>query len=61
VEVRLRELDLAHVELSESVDSVALVHHGGRLALRPGQDDVHELLARRHHRNPLEIEEHHGC
>lgn len=59
MEVRLCILHLSHVELPDAVDGITLVYHGGRLPLRPRQDNVHKLLARRHHRNLLEIVEHH--
>lgn len=59
VKVRLCILHLSHVKLPDAVDGIALVHHGGSLPLRPRQDNIHKLLARRHHRNLLEIIEHH--
>ncbi len=59
MEVALRVLHLAHIKLANAVDGIALVHYCGRLPLRPGQDNVHKILARRHNRDLLEIIEHH--
>ena len=36
VTVLLRELDFAHVEVSDAVDLVVFVHHGGGFPLRFG-------------------------
>lgn len=55
VKVLLRELHLAHVEAANAADLVVLVHLSGRLPLRLREDNVHELLVRRHHGDALEV------
>jgi hypothetical protein len=59
MEVLLGEPNLAHVELAQARDCIALVHHRRRLPLCARQDYVHHFLPRRHHRYPLEIVLHH--
>lgn len=44
----LRELDLARVETPDTADLEARSDLGGKPSLRPAQDDVEELLRRRH-------------
>ena len=55
VEARLSELDLSHVEGSDSADLEMSVNDGRSLALSLGQDDVGEVRSRRHDRNLLEV------
>lgn len=50
-----RELDLAHVKLPDTLNSPAIVHHSGRLALRLAQHDIYEILCRRDHLHALEV------
>ncbi len=57
--VRLRELDLPHVERPDSSDLVLLVDHGGGLPLGLAEDDVHKVLGGGHHRDLLEVVLHH--
>lgn len=55
----LREAHFPHVELSNACDLECGMHLGGRLALSLGQNDVHQVLVRRHRVNLLEIVQHH--
>ena len=52
----LRELDLAHVELTNTRDRIVLVYDGRRLALRLRQHYILEVLRRRHNGDLLEVE-----
>lgn len=56
----LRELDLPRVEGADTADLEAGSDLGRQAALRPAQDDVDELLGRRHRRDVLERGPHVG-
>lgn len=58
-ETVLSELDLAHIELSNTADIVVFVDNGGGLALRPRQDNVDKVAGRRHRLNLFEIVQRH--
>ena len=59
VEVLLGIPNLAHIELANAVDSIALVDNSRCLPLSAGQDYVNEVLPRRNNGDLLEIILHH--
>mmetsp|Transcript_19433 Transcript_19433/g.74612 ORF Transcript_19433/g.74612 Transcript_19433/m.74612 type:complete len:651 (-) Transcript_19433:57-2009(-) len=61
VEVLLRILDLPHVELPDSADSIALVNDRWRLPVGLRQDDVNEVVRAGHDLNLFEVVLRHGC
>lgn len=59
IEVLLGIPNLAHIELADAVDSIALVDNSRCLPLSAGQDYVDEVLPRRDNSDLLEIILHH--
>lgn len=59
IEVLLGIANLAHIELANAVDSIALVDNSWCLPLSAGQDYVDEVLPRRDNSDFLEIILHH--
>jgi hypothetical protein len=59
IEVLLGIPNLAHIELANAVDSIALVDNSRCLPLSAGQDYVDEVLPRRDNSDLLEIILHH--
>ena len=59
IEVLLSIANLAHIELANAVDSIALVDNSWRLPLYAGQHYVDEVLPRRDNSDLLEIILHH--
>ena len=55
MEVLLSVLHLAHVELSDSADSIALMDDGRRLPVRLREDDVNEVICAWDDLNLLEV------
>lgn len=53
--IALSEFNLSHIKLSNPLDCPTVMDHRRRLALRLGQDDIDEILGRRHGLNAFEV------
>lgn len=55
MECLCRKFHLSHVEITDSSDFVPWVNFGGRLSLRPIQDNIHEILSTGNRHDTFEV------